>query len=219
MYLVRSSWRRWEVTAGLALMLCALFVIPALAGAAAPPPPPPPPPPPGSPLILRQSVISGTSSFGAYGPVGPGCSSTTGGPDCTFATSNSTGNGNASPGGSFTDTTSATILLGPGPGSQLFPNGSVDSTGSPAGYCAEFVGTSHDVYATGGTIDTNSRGYTCCSSSSCPNGLGPPSTNFATTVCVSGTGIFAGIQCSGEGSNSSSDDVHFLGGGETFSTK
>jgi hypothetical protein len=203
MYSVRATSLQWGVTLALALLLCALFVTPARAGGG---------------LISNQSTISGTSSFGAYGPVGPGCSATTGGPDCTFATSNSTGSGNAVPGGPFTETSTATVLLGPGPGSFPFPNGAVDSLGNPAGYCAEFVGTSHDVYANG-TIDMNEQGYTCCSSSSCPNGVGPPTTNFATSNCISGTGKFAGMQCSGEGSNSSSDGVHFVGGGESVSTK
>jgi hypothetical protein len=203
MYPVRASSPRWGVTTALALMLCALFVTPTLAG---------------EDLIPGQKVVSGTTSFGAFGPVGPGCRSTTGGPNCTFATSNNTGSGSAVPGGPFTHTSTATILLGPGPGSFLFPNGAVDSTGSPAGFCAELIGTSHTVFANG-TIDANVQGYTCCSSNSCPNGLGPPITTFATSACTSGTGKYAGIQCSGKESSSSSDGVHFVARSEDVSTK
>ena len=203
MYPVRASSLRWGVAFALALMLCALFVTPTLAG---------------GDLIPGQEVVSGTISFGAFGPVGPNCNATTGGSACTFATSNVTGSGKAVPGGPFTHTSTATVLLGPGPGSFLFPNGAVDSTGNPAGFCAELSGTSHTVFANG-TIDANVQGYTCCSSSSCPNGVGPPTTTFVTTACTSGTGIYAGIQCSGKESSSSSDGVHFVGRGEDVSTK
>ena len=203
MYPIRASSLRWGVALALALMLCALFVTPTLAG---------------EDLIPGQEVVSGTISFGGFGPVGPNCNATTGGTGCTFAISNVTGSGKAVPGGRFTHTSTATILLGPGPGSFLYPNGAVDSTGSPAGFCAELFGTSHTVFANG-TIDGNAQGYTCCSSSSCPNVLGPPSTTFITTVCTSGTGKYAGIQCSGKESSSSSDGVHFLARGEGASTK
>jgi len=203
MYPVRASSLRWVVTAALALMLCALFVTPTLAG---------------EDLIPGQEVVSGTISFGGFGPVGPNCNATTGGSACTFAISNVTGSGFFMPGGRFTHTGTSTILLGPGPGSFLFANGAVDSTGSPAGFCAEVFGTSHTVFANG-TIDVNAQGYTCCSSSSCPNGLGPPTTTFVTTACTSGTGKYAGIQCSGKESSSSSDGVHFVARGEGVSTK
>jgi hypothetical protein len=203
MHPIRASSLRWGVTAALALMLCALLVTPTLAG---------------EDLIPGQEVVSGTISFGAFGPVGPGCSSTTGGPNCTFATSNVTGKGKAVPGGPFTHTSTTTVFYGPGPGSFLFPSGAVDSTGNPAGYCAEISGTSHSVFANG-TIDGNAQGYTCCSSSSCTTALGPPITTFVTTACTSGTGKYAGIQCSGKESSSSSDGVHFLARGEGVSTK
>jgi hypothetical protein len=105
MYPVRASSLRWVVTAALALMLCALFVTPTLAG---------------EDLIPGQEVVSGTISFGGFGPVGPNCNATTGGSACTFAISNVTGKGKAVPGGPFTHTSTTTVLLGPGPGSFLF---------------------------------------------------------------------------------------------------
>jgi hypothetical protein len=206
MYPVRASWLRWGVTATLALMLCALFVTPTLAG--------------GSPsvnLIPTQEVVSGTTTFGAFGPVGPDCDATSGGPGCTFATAITTGSGVAVPGGPFTHTTNATVYYGPS-FSSVFPNGAVDpATGSPVGFCAEISGTVHTVLANG-TIDANAQGYTCCSNS-CSNGLGPPTTTFVTTACTSGTGQYAGIQCSGKESSSSSDGVHYVARGEAVMTK
>jgi hypothetical protein len=205
MYPVRFSSLRWGVTAALALMLCALFASPTLAGGS-----------PGVNLNPTLEVVSGTTTFGAFGPVGPDCDATTRGSGCTFVTSITTGSGFAVPGGPFTHTTNATALLGPGPGSFLFPNGAVDSTGSPIGFCADTV---HTVFSNG-TIDGNAQGYTCCSSSSsCPNGVGPPTTTFVTTACTSGTGKYAGIQCSGKESSSSSDGVHYVARGEGVMTK
>jgi hypothetical protein len=211
MYPVRASWLRWGVTAALTLMLCALSVTPTLAGGK-------PFGNPGGQLIPSQEVVSGTTTFGAFGPVGPDCDATTGGPGCTFATNITTGSGIAVPGGPFTHTTNGTVYFGPS-FSAVFSNGAVDpTTGSPVGFCAEIFGTVHTVFANG-TIDGNAQGYTCCSSSSCTSGFGPPSTTFVTTACTSGTGKYAGIQCSGKESSSSSDGVHYVARGEGVSTK
>ena len=206
MYQVRASLLRWGVTGTLVFTLCALFVTPTLAGGE---------------LILRHSVVSGTSSFVAFGPVGPNCSATTAGSDCTFFTSSFKGSGNAVPGGPFTVTGTTTELLGP---FSTFPfvsvSGAVNaSTGTPTGGCAPIFQTSHVVFANG-TIDQNAQGNSCCASSSCADFLGgPPTTSHTTQVCISGTGKFAGIQCSGESSGSSSDNVHFVARGEGVSTK
>jgi hypothetical protein len=233
MYPVRASSLRWGITIAFALVLCALFAAPTLAGgepwsrqyhperwAEGGHGGPPRHAGQGRGLVLSHSVTAGSSSFVAFGPVGPNCSATTAGPDCTFVTLSSTASGNAEPGGPFTSTGTATLLIGPfSTGQFVFPNGAVDSNGNPAGGCVQIFGTNHDVYANG-TIDSNFQGHACCASSSCADFIGgPPNISQSTSVCVSGTGKYAGIQCSGEQSGSSIDGQHFVGHSESVSTK
>ena len=49
--------------------------------------------------------------------------------------------------------------------------------------------------------------------------LGPPITSHESSVAISGTGKFAGVQCSGEDTASSIDGVHIIGRGESVCTK
>jgi hypothetical protein len=81
------------------------------------------------------------------------------------------------------------------------------------GILSPVLGTSHAVDANG-TIDTNTQGSVCCaadSSNSCGvSGIGPPTTSHGTATCISGTGKYAGIQCSGEETSTNSDGVHFI---------
>jgi hypothetical protein len=208
MYPVRTSSLLWGVTVTFVLMLCALFVVPTLARGE-------------GGLVLGHSVASGTSNFVGFGPVGPNCDAATAGPDCTFTTTSFSATGKAEPGGPFTETGTQTVLFGliSADGPFAYPNGAVDSLGNPAGFCAQTFGTAHVVDAKG-TIELNFQGNLCCASSSCTDPIGgPPNTTQNTSVCISGTGKYAGIQCSGQGSASSTDGVHFVARGETVSTK
>jgi hypothetical protein len=170
--------------------------------------------------VLTHSVNAGSSGSPVFGPVGPNCNATTAGPDCTFVTSTSTSSGKSEPGGPFTETDTTTALIGPfSSGPFVSVNGAVDSLGNPAGGCVQIFQIVHDVYANG-TIDSNSQGNLCCASNSCADFIaGPPNTTQATFVCTSGTGKYAGIQCSGESSGSSTDGVTFVSRSEMVSTK
>jgi hypothetical protein len=203
---VRASLSRWGVTVASALMLCAIFVAPALAAG-------------DGGLVLRHSVGTSTGAFVAFGPLGPGCPpGPTPGPDCTFFTSSFTGSGKSEPGGHFTVSGTTTVLFGLN-GFFFTPNGAADASGNPAGGCVPIFQTSHVVYANG-SIDQNDTGSSCCGLGSCDGQpLGPPSTAHLSSVCTSGTGKYAGIQCSGESTGSSIDGVHSIGRGESVSTK
>jgi hypothetical protein len=203
---VRASLSRSGITAASALMLCAMFVAPALAAGDAG-------------LVLRHSVTTSTGTFVAFGPVGKNCPGPTFGPDCTFITTSFTGKGQSEPGGPFTVSGTSTILFGPNGGDFLFPNGGADASGNPSGACVPVFQTAHAVYANG-TIDQNATGSLCCGLSNCDGQpFGPPSTAHISSVCTSGTGVYAGIQCSGEATGSSIDGVHSIGRGESVSTK
>jgi hypothetical protein len=211
MYPVRASILRWGVTIPFAIMLCAWFVTPTLAEGNGNKNPN---------LHLGHSVVSGTSSFVGCGPVGPGidCKADCSGTACTFFTTTFTGTGKADPGGPFTVTDTSTAFFGPG-GSVLTPNGAVNPDGTRAGVCVPTFGSDHVVFPNG-TMDTESKGESCCVGTSCGAvGLGPPITAHQSSVCISGTGKFAGIQCSGEETSSSVDGVHIIGRGESVSTK
>jgi len=121
-------------------------------------------------------------------------------------------------GGPFTFTGTSTGFFGLF-GSALTANGAVNPDGTRAGVCVPTFGSGHTVFANG-TIDTEAKGESCCVGTSCGAvGLGPPITGHESSVCISGTGKFAGIQCSAEDTSSSIDAVHSIGRGEIGSTK
>ena len=201
---VRASLRRWGVTIAFAITLCAWFVAPTLA----------------QDLKLGHFVDSATTTFTGRGPVDPGidCKADCSGTACTFFTVSFTGNGKADPGGPFTFTGTTTAFFGP-LGSALTPNGAVNPDGTPAGVCDPTFTSAHSVFPNG-TYDTEAKGETCCVGTSCGAvGLGPPTTAHQSSVCISGTGKFAGIRCSGEETSSGLDGVHVIGRGESVSTK
>lgn len=209
MYPVRTTWARRRATVVLVLMVAAFWVAPALtSGKDAKSE---------NPLLrveknLGHSVVSGTSSFVACGPVGPNCDANCNGTDCTFFTATSTGTGDGEPGGPFTFTGTATIFFGLN-GSAVTVNGAANPDGTPAGFCAPTSGSTHVVFPTG-SIDQKSKGEVCTVGSS-PDFLGSPTTAHDSSVCISGTGNFAGIQCAGEDTSGSTDGVHFIGRGES----
>lgn len=203
---VRASLPRWGLAVGSALLLCAMFVAPALAAG-------------DGGLVLRHSVGTSTSTFVAFGPVGTGCPGPTFGPDCTFITSSFTGKGQSEPGGPFTVSGTATILFGPNGGDFISPNGAADASGNPSGACVPVFQTAHTVYANG-TIDQNATGTLCCTLNGCDGQpFGPPNTAHLSSACTSGTGKYAGIKCSGESTGSSIDGVHSISRAESVSTK
>jgi len=203
---VRASLSRWGISAAFALILCAMFVGPALAAG-------------DGDLVLRHSVSTATGAFVAFGPVGKGCPGPTFGPDCTFITTSFTGSGKSEPGGPFTVSGTGTILFGPNGGDFLSPNGAADASGNPSGACVPIFQTAHAVYANG-TIDQNATGALCCTLNGCDGQpFGPPNTAHLSFACTSGTGKYAGIQCSGESTGSSRDGVHSIGRSESVSTK
>jgi hypothetical protein len=205
MYPVTTDLLRWLGAVALALMLCALCSAPTLAGG----------------LVLSHEVSSGTATFTGFGPMGPKCDGVTVFDACTFFSSTSTSTGKDEPGGTFTATGTTTLYFGAGD-FAVTVNGASNPDGTPGGFCFPFFGTSHAVYANG-TIDNNTQGSVCCaagSSGSCGViGIGPPTTSHGTSTCVSGTGKYAGIQCSGEETSSNSDGVHFIVRSERVSTK
>jgi hypothetical protein len=210
MYRVKRSLLRWVAAITVALMVYAFHAVPAL---------------PGDDLTPSHSVASGTSTFVGLGPVGPGCDATTGGPDCSFYTTSFTASGKAEPGGSFTQTGTVTTFFGSN-FSALTLNGSVyPSIGAPVGDCAPTFTTGQTVFADG-TSDVNSTGTTCCAATPpstivavCgPVFIGPPSTTQVSGLCTSGTGRYAGTQCSTESTSSSIDGVHFVSRAETVYT-
>jgi hypothetical protein len=209
MYPVRANLLRWGVTIAFAIMLCVCFVAPTLAGGNGNQNPD---------LHLAHSVGSGTSSFVGCGPVGPGidCKADCSGTACTFLSGTFTGTGKGDPGGPFTVTGTSTTYFGLN-GSTVTSNGAANPDGSPGGACAPTFGTSHIVYPNG-TIDSESKGEVC-SVGPATAFLGPPITAHDSSVCISGTGKFAGIQCSGEDTATSSDSVHIISRGEMVSTK
>jgi hypothetical protein len=204
MYSVRASLLRGGVTIAFAIMLCAWFVAPTLAG--------------NPDLHLGHSVVSGTSSFVGCGPVGPGidCKADCSGTACQFSSSTFTGTGKGDPGGPFTVTGTSTVYFGFN-GFAVTVNGAANPDGSPGGFCAPTFGTSHGVFANG-TVDNESKGEVCSVGSNATF-LGPPITTHESSVAISGTGKFAGIQCSGEDTATSSDGVHIISRGETVCTK
>jgi hypothetical protein len=168
--------------------------------------------------IIHQVGSGSCCTFVTFGPVTGNCNATTFGSDCTFITVGLSGSGRAEPGGPFTETDTETILLGPG-NSLLYPNGALDSAGNPSGGCAHVFGSSHQVFANG-TIDLSFQRSECCAASVCGGYFtGPPNTAHLTSVCTSGTGKYAGIQCSNQYSGSSSDGVNIIGSSEGVSTK
>jgi hypothetical protein len=204
---------RWAVTLAAALMAWAFHVSPALAWGY-------------GEFPLSQSVASGTSTFVGFGPVGTNCKTATGGSNCSFLTSKFTASGKAEPGGPFTETGTQTVFFGMD-GSELTLNGSViPSIGAPIGFCAPTFLSAHVVYADG-TSDANATGTICCAAS--PPGsikevcgllpIGPPSTTHVSGLCTSGTGVYAGTQCTSESTASSLDGVHFITRAEAFFTK
>ena len=60
---------------------------------------------------------------------------------------------------------------------------------------------------------------TCAARGFFGTALGPPVTAHDSSVCISGTGKFAGIQCSGKDTASSIDSVHIISRGETVREK
>ncbi len=217
MYRVRIGLLRWTATVAVALMVCALYVAPALAGG-------------DDDAKLSHSAGTGITTFVGFGPVGKGikCDPINFGPDCTFFTTSFTGSGKSEPGGPFTQTGTSTTFFGTNFGS-ITPNGAVlSSVGAPFGDCIPTFSTAHTVFANG-TTDGNGTGNTCCAGTppatlSGPSpcsflGIGPPSTVHQSGVITSGTGKFAGIQCSGETTASSSDGVHVVFRGEAACTK
>jgi hypothetical protein len=205
MYSVRASLLRGGVTIAFAIMLCAWFVAPTLAG--------------NPDLHLGHSVVSGTSGFVGCGPVGPGidCKADCSGTACQFSSSTFTGTGKGDPGGPFTVTGTSTVYFGFN-GFAVTVNGAANPDGSPGGFCAPTFGTSHVVFANGGAIDNESKGEVCSVGSNATF-LGPPITSHESSVAISGTGKFAGVQCSGEDTASSSDGVHIISRGESVCTK
>jgi hypothetical protein len=231
MYSVRARSLRWGVTVALALMVGALFVAPALAGGQLSSrhyrPEPwaqvkqPAHAENAGDLILSHSVVSGKSTSTSFGPVGANCDATMAGPDCTFVTVTTTASGKSEPGGLFTETDTVTLLIGlfSANGPFVYQNGAVDSNGNESGGCVQTFGVAHRVYANG-TIDLNTQGSSCCASDTCANFIaGPPGTSHGTAVCTSGTGKYAGIQCSEEASGGGTDGVNFVSRGEMVSTK
>jgi hypothetical protein len=211
MYRVKRSLLGWAATIMVALIVYAFHVAPALAGDS---------------LTLSHEAASGTTTFVGLGPVGPGCNATTGGPNCSFYTTSFTASGNAEPGGPFTQTGTVTTFFGLN-GSAITLNGSIyPSIGAPLGQCAPTFSTARTVYANG-TSDANSTGTTCCAATppaaitlvcGYPLALGPPSTTQVSGLCTSGTGKYAGTQCSSESTSSSIDGVHFLSRASTVFT-
>jgi hypothetical protein len=231
MYSVRARSLRWTGTVALTVILGALFVVRALAGGQSsshqfrpetlPQPARSAQGESARDLVLSHSVVSGKSTNTTFGPVGANCDATTAGPDCTFVTLNTTATGKSEPGGPFTETDTVTILIGlfSAGGPFVYQNGAVDSNGNESGGCVQTFGVAHRVYANG-TIDLNTQGASCCASDTCANFIaGPPGTSHGTAVCTSGTGKYAGIQCSEEASGGSTDGVHFVSRGEMVSTK
>jgi len=210
---IRSKLFRWAATVAAALLLWTLRTAPALAGN-------------DSNLTIRHAVAAGTSTFVGFGPVGPGCDATTAGADCTFFTSTFTASGKSEPGGPFTQTGTSTVFFGAGGSNLTFAGSVVTSVGAPVGFCSPTFLTAQTKYANG-TIDLNATGTVCCTASPpsspiavCgPLPIGPPSTTNESGTCTSGTGKYAGIQCSTESTASTTDGVHFLSRGETLSTK
>ena len=200
---VRKISPKWSSAVAFAVMLSALSALPALAGD----------------LVLRHEVSSGTvTSAGVVGPAGPHCNGTTDFSACTFSTSTSTSTGKDDPGGPFTSTTTTTLYFGLD-GFAYTVNGAANPDGTFAGACLPYFSTSHTVYANG-TIDKNGTGSVCCAGTSCgPSGLGPPTVSHGTSTCISGTGKYAGIQCSSEETSTNSDSVHFIVRSESVSTK
>jgi hypothetical protein len=202
MYPVRASLLRWGVTLAFAIMLCAWFVAPTLA----------------QDLKLGHAVSSGTSSFVSCGPLGPGidCKADCSGTQCTFFTATIKGTAKADPGGPQTFTGISTVFFGLN-GLAVTVNGTANPDGTPGGLCVPSSGSTH-VVTPNGTIDLKSTGEVC-SVGATADFLGSPTTAFDHSVCISGTGKFAGIQCSGSNTSSSYDGVHFIGFGESAGTK
>jgi hypothetical protein len=170
-------------------------------------------------LVVSHSVsISGPSTFVGFGPAGPNCNGTTDFSACTFFTTAGSGTGKSEPGGPFTFTTTTTTYFGLDD-FAFTVNGAANSDGSPAGFCLPFFSTAAAMYSNG-TISTNSTGQVCCAGTSCGSGgTGPPSTAQSTSVCTSGTGKYAGIQCSEQGSAMSLDGVTTIGRTDSVSTR
>src|SRR5690348_10226927 len=85
-------------------------------------------------LYQTQSIATVTFNSTTFGPVGPNCSATDGGPDCAFFTSTFTTTTQNNPFGPSTGTGIATALFGVG-GIFVTPSGAHDANGNPTGGC------------------------------------------------------------------------------------
>ena len=151
-------------------------------------------------LYQTQSIATVTFNSTTFGPVGPNCSATDGGPDCAFFTSTFTTTTQNNPFGPSTGTGTATALFGVD-GQFVTPSGAHDTNGNPTGGCFPTVSTETDTYNDGSTLNLQFHGTNCCADLTCSNGaFGPPNVVTSAYVITAGTKRFAGATGTGSGS-------------------
>jgi hypothetical protein len=156
-----------------------------------------------TPLLAQQivhvetAVTNITSTNFIYGPVGPDCSATSGGPGCKFVSFDFSGTCKTVVEGG--DGASRNCKLSGSP-TVLFsfsPSGPHDANGNPTGVCAPFVETLTAEYRDGSTLEATGQGTVCCAGNTCSGGFGPPFVTHESTIITGGTGALAGVRGSG----------------------
>ena len=141
-------------------------------------------------LIHTESVSQATFTGSSFGPVGPGCNSSTGGSACLFLDLTANVVGQHKPFGKYTGTIDATLNLNP---AHFIPSGAHDANGNPTGVCTPEFGTESDTFADGSTLSSSFQGLGCCAGPDCGGTTGPPSVNHDSNVITGGTGRFASV--------------------------
>jgi hypothetical protein len=140
-------------------------------------------------LTHTESVYQATFTGISFGPVGPGCDASAGGPACLFLDATANVVGQHHPFGKFTGSVTATLNLNP---THFIPSGAHDASGNPTGVCTPEFGTETDTFADGSILSSNFQGLGCCAGPDCGGTTGPPSVNHDSSVITNGTGRFAG---------------------------
>jgi hypothetical protein len=141
-------------------------------------------------LMHTESVSQATFTGISFGPVGPGCDSSKGGPACLFLDVTVNVIGRHVPFGKYTGTLGATLNLNP---AHFIPSGAHDANGNPTGVCTPEFGAENDTFADGSTLSSSFQGLGCCAGPDCGGTTGPPSVNHDSSVITGGTGRFAGV--------------------------
>jgi hypothetical protein len=147
-----------------------------------------------SPQLIHTESVAQVTPAGSdiFGPVGPDCDATAGGPGCTFDSGDFTTTSETVPLGRSTGKGHFTILFGPN-GEFVTPSGAHDDSGNPIGFCAPEFSTETDTYGDGSSITQSFQGTIC----------GPPNTTHFTSIITGGTG---GLASATGGSSGSVDE-------------